>query len=414
MKANYLAAAAGLALAFSSSVLGQALDPATFDLDKDLHLSKRELSLFVIKRDKLNPKVGEFLGNNLKLAVTPEELERAILDDLLLQASGSVGLIAANIPDAREPYPIAAVVAALAKLEAPKPSPRRLALPAPWGDKLKQGDSVLGPIALRKSVDDAEKNLTDAAGAKLSHSRNRITNKTTWLTEGALIFPITGEDNTRSGDQLSERWKLLPSISWKVVQVAGTPAGDAEELQFKMPMVSSVNHGNAGALRNSELSFAPYFLTDFGFRGKVAGASLSYTPYVKPANGGLQINTGYRFTSPTSLWQYRIGWTPTLDYNHLYDTSRFITRAGTTDYFRGGVRAEIGLLSNTQPAVELRGTYKGFWRIQGGPNRSDLLSVSGKLWLNDNAGFTLEHQKGSTPVAEKEIDVTTLGLELRF
>jgi hypothetical protein len=416
MKTHQLMAAVLLAAGFWAVACGQPVAPESFDLNGDGKLDKRELRLFVIKRDKLTPNVAQFLTNDLKLNVAPQDLEKAMEKDLLAQADFEVGRIAAIINDGTTwPYPIDSVVHALAKVDRPTLKPERLQLPAPWGEKLTKSDVSFGPIALRKSVDDLEKSLTDAPGAKVSHSRNRLTDKTTWTTEGALIFPISWQDDEATENRFSARWKALPSVNWKVVNVGDTQTGDAEELQLKVPVVMSINHRGTSLLRNSELSLAPYFLTDFGVRGKLAGASLSYTPYLKPADGGLEINAGYRYMSTTrSAWMYRIGLTPTLDYNHLYSTSRFITRTSDSDYFRGGGKAEVGFLTNTSPALELRASYKGFWRIEGGPNQSDLLTVSGKLWLNDNAGFTLEHQKGSTPVADKAVDITTLGLELRF
>lgn len=395
-----------------SSSPAQVVDLAKFDFDGNGKLDKRELALFVAKRDNLKPNIAAFLSDAGKLTVAPEKLEGAIEQDLRSQAADAVGEIVARL-DGDSPYAIADVRQVLAP-PAVVPESSRLRLPGALGQKTVSSHGSMGPLLLRKSVDDGDKDLKNSAGAKLAHSRNRLTDKSTWVTEGALLFPMAGWSNERRADRLSERWSMLLSASWKVVQVGQTTTGDAEELQFQAPFMKSINRGDGSALRNAEYKVTPYFLTDFGFRGKVAGASFSYTPYVKPASGGVEVNTGYRFVSETSPLLYRLGLVPTLDYNHLFNTSRFITRTSHKDYFRGGGRAEIGLLTHTLPAIELRATYSGFWRIDGAPSQSDLLSLTTKLWLNPNAAVTLEHQKGDTPVATKEVDVTTLGLELRF
>ncbi len=395
-----------------SSLPAQVVDLARFDLDGNGKLDKRELALFVAKRDKLKPNIAAFLSDAGKLTVAPEKLEGVIQQDIIEQAADAVGEIIARM-DSDPPYSIAEVSQVLAPA-AVVPEPHRLRLPGVLGKKSVFSSGSIGPLLLRKSADDGDNDLKNSAGAKLAHSRNRLTDKSTWVTEGALLLPTAGWKNERSGDRLSERWSMLLSASWKVVQVGQTTTGDAEELQFQAPFTKSINFGDGSALRNAEYKVTPYFLTDFGFKGKVAGASFSYTPYVKPANGGVEVNTGYRFVSDSSPLLYRIGLVPTLDYNHLFSASRFITRTNHKDYFRGGGRAEIGFLTHTLPAIELRAAYSGFWRIKGGPSHSDLLSVTAKLWVNQNAGVTLEHQKGDTPIATKEVDVTTLGLELRF
>ena len=82
--------------------------------------------------------------------------------------------------------------------------------------------------------------------------------------------------------------------------------------------------------------------------------------------------------------------------------------------FVGGGKAEIGLITKGYPALETVAAYQMLAGITGAPDYSDLLSLSGKLWLNPFAGFTVEYQRGDTPVAQKAIKLLTIGLELKF
>jgi hypothetical protein len=154
-------------------------------------------------------------------------------------------------------------------------------------------------------------------------------------------------------------------------------------------------------------------LTDFSFKGLVSGASFSYSPNVFDDISGFGINTGYKGLGHTPL-MYRLGLVPSVDYNHLFSTSRFITRKTQTDYFRLGGKVEAGLITKGYPSIEAIASYQPLIGISGAPDYSYLLSLSGKLWFNKNVGFSLDYQRGETPVAQKNLDLLTAGLEVKF
>lgn len=419
MKASAFCLCSALAASIASAA--QTV-PAVFDADHSGSLEREELCLFLAQRDKLKPDLNVFLNADFTVKGTVQETQDAIRANLIKRAEKQLGRFQA-VARARFGHDLPYTLKEVEDLTAPasEATEEPWKLPGVLGTQDEKitvigADRVTvrrGPIALRKTPDDWQDDLTDAAGAKLTHAKNRLTDKSTWVTQGALIFPIDRLTDRPAGE--SSSWHVRPSVSWNVSQVEHTRTGDAEELQLDVPFVYSANR-NGSVVRNHEISFAPYFLTDFGLRGKVVGASLSYSPVIKAAgDAGIDLNLGYKPLFAGSGWLAKAALVPTLDYNHLVTDSRFIERDDHPDYFRGGGGVQLGFKTERKPALEISGAYKGFWRLQNaGPNHSELLTVSGKLWFNDNFGVTLEHQKGSTPVADKDVDLTTLGLEVRY
>jgi hypothetical protein len=62
----------------------------------------------------------------------------------------------------------------------------------------------------------------------------------------------------------------------------------------------------------------------------------------------------------------------------------------------------------------LGASYEMLEALSGEGGFSDLLKLRATLRLNDYAGLTLEYSVGDTPVADQEIDLITLGLELKL
>jgi hypothetical protein len=292
-----------------------------------------------------------------------------------------------------------------------------MTIPGLIGTGKQSGNSLWGPLRLRKTSDDWSSDLSKAQGANANYTDDRKAGKASWSTEGALIYPIAfSQDNTRSDPDNSIRsstWRLLPATTWKVVKGQDPQKGDVEELQFQVPVAWSANHVGLGWLRNSDVALSPYFLTDFGFKGAVEGVSLSYTPYLQDYDSGFALNSGYKGLGNSPVL-YRLGLVPSVDFNHLSSTSRFISREAHSDYFRAGGKVELGLRTMNYPSIELLASYQAFAGTSGAPDYSDLISASAKLWINDHAGITLNYQVGSTPVAQKDIDLITLGIELKF
>ena len=390
---------------------GEQIDPGAFDTNHNQVLELDELKLYVIKRDDLKPDFKVFLNDDLTLKPDAESL---IQKDLFDQADYLVGGIYGQLGlTPGTPIQINQLRHSVKDSEKDK----EVKIPGLFLESRRHTIGSMGPFTLRKRADDWDSDLKKAQGAKLAYADDLKSHKTTWLTEGALIYPFLFSDDYTSYDRekpiRSERWLVLPSAEWKVNKTAQTNKNDIEELQVQAPVVWSANHVRLGWLRNSEFGLTPYSLTDFSFKGLVVGLSASYSPYVFDEGSGFGLNTGYKGLASIPL-MYRLGLVPSLDYNHLSSTSRFISRNDHDDYFRLGGKLEAGLITKGYPAFETLVTYLPMIGITGAPDYSYLLSVSGKLWLIKYAGFSVDYQIGKTPVAQKDIDLLTAGLEIKF
>ena len=393
------------------------VDPAAFDKNGNRVLELDELRFYVIKRDKLTPDPKAFLTENLTLM---PDAEARIRTNLFDQADFRVGEIYGqlNVPSGT-PIPVEQL-RQLVKPDSESGKEKGFNIPGLYAESRKLTNGVngsLSPFVLRKTADDWSSDLKKAQGAKITYSDDRESHKTTWSTEGALIYPLAFSDDYTAYDRekpiRSERWLLLPAVGWNVNKTAQTAKSDIEELQWQVPVVWSANHVGLGWLRNSELALTPYVLTDFSFKGLVEGFSVGYSAYVFDNGSGFGINTGYKGLGNSPL-MYRLGLVPALDYNHLSSTSRFISRTDHDDYVRWGGKLEAGLITKGYPSLESVVSYQPMIGIAGAPDYSYLLSLSGKLWLNKYAGFSVDYQRGNTPVAQKDIDLLTAGLEVKF
>ena len=423
------------------------VDPGKFARAIKDSLTNEELRIYVIERDDLQPKrgdlmandgvYGDHLGEEELLKLSKEDLVKrlqyftaklsAVRQSMDYEARKGVGALQAHLGGAPKPsYAVSDVRRAEHLIVKPsgeivpeKPKDETWTKPGLFGKPkdLATRDGKRGPFLLRRTADDWSDDLTDATGAKVTYSDDRVSKQATWSSEGAIIYPIAigakkdpDPGHPRSGDATVQ---ILPAVSWKIVDVAETKDGDVEELQFHAPVVWSTAQFNTGWLSRSVISFSPYGLTDFHFKGAVIGATASFAPFIFDRTSGFAINKGYTGLGYGPV-MYRLGFEPGLDFNHLSSASRFITRDDHKDHFRIGGKAELALRSLNFPSLELLISYQGFASISGGPSHSDLLSYSAKIWLNDYAGLSLDYQKGSTPIADKDVDLTTVGFEFRF
>ena len=72
------------------------------------------------------------------------------------------------------------------------------------------------------------------------------------------------------------------------------------------------------------------------------------------------------------------------------------------------------MLFRSYPSLEFVLSYRAFAGIRGAPGYSDLSSLASKFWLNRHAGLAVEYERGSTPIAQRDIDLWTLSFELKF
>lgn len=425
------------------------LDPGKFAHASADSMTREELRRYVIERDNLQPKRGDLMANDGLYTGDPdkEALLKLSKEDLIGRLSyfesklkairrsmneeadlkiGAIKFKAGLKAEDQPPYPVALVrqaehliVKADGKVVSEKPKDEPWKKPGLFGEakELEKHDGKRGPFLLRKTADDWSGDLTDAAGAKVTYADDRLSKKSKWSSEGAVIYPIAlgGKEDGNPGRPKSGNATLqvLPALGWKIADVQETATGDVEELQLQAPLVWSTPQFNVGWLSNSVFSFSPYTLTDFHFKGAVLGATASFAPFIFDRKSGFAINKGYTGLCYGPVL-YRIGFEPGLDYNHLSSTSRFITRDDHKDHFRIGGKTELALRWQDFPSLEFVISYQGFASISGGPSHSDLFSYSAKIWLNEYAGLSLEHQKGSTPVADKDVNLTTFGFEFRF
>ncbi len=297
--------------------------------------------------------------------------------------------------------------------------------------------SSLGPIMLRKefgsladyNIDSydwekwlgvtgtAANELKAIQGARISYSNDFSSSGNGWSTEGALILPyhqLWYGDSVLQDVEESDRyqWKAVHAylaLSWQLEEKETAGQSDIESLKLSAPIGWSRSKSDHFIFLLAE----PYYHTDFHFDGSIYGATASFE-YANPNLYGF-----YKpITSMEGLY-YRFRAQGLLDGSEVTSTSDYTTRTTDDDWFRigGKVSFELGLFqaSRENTPVTLGVSYQCFDGLGGGnPKFSDLLKVNLTYWLNDYAAISAEYQQGETPIADKDIDLITFGLQLRY
>lgn len=252
--------------------------------------------------------------------------------------------------------------------------------------------------------------LASIQGAKIGYSDNRLLDGGgAWSSEGALIYPF--HYVSLSQEREDRFFHAGLATSWKLEEQEKAGTSDIDELKFSAP-------AGLGLHFNETLFFIqaePYFHTDTDFDSGIVGATASFE--FKMLHGlGSYFPVG-KFGSNTLYARFRaVG---LVDYSDVQDTSPYIKRSLNDDWFRVGAVAsfDMGLYppNAKQPPITIGASYR-FMQEVGDDNGgySDLFKANATMWLSPNAGLTLEYQKGETPVADKDIDIITLGLELKL
>jgi hypothetical protein len=279
---------------------------------------------------------------------------------------------------------------------------------APWESealKLK-----LGPIRIRKTLDDWDGDLDDVDGATLSFEQNELDDSKTWSSEGALIYPVSRSLATSFGSYRSARLTVLPSVTWKLSDVSSS-TNDVEDLAFQLPISLHGRHPMSGnTFWVDDFLLSPYYHTDFHFDADVVGAELTYSPYIKISRFAVGGWTGL-----FGKTAYLLRVAPKINASEVLRTSRFLDRPNDDTRISLGARLEAGLrpFGEDNP-WELKATYTFGYDVAGTDKYSDLFEAKTTYWFVKKVGLTFSFQKGETPVSDKNLNLLKLGLEVKL
>jgi hypothetical protein len=305
--------------------------------------------------------------------------------------------------------------------------------------KLGQDGSAgsLGPLRLRKSAADVtqtaadpKKTLKDVKGATFGFSDNFLLDGNgAWNSEGVLDYPIKFY---RQGNRPGQSFELQvgPATEWKLAETQEKNNKDVQELNFSFPLTLFVSPGrekmkgtyeeNMAAAGNTIFSqlwviqSKPYFQTDFSFQHEIYGAEAS-AEFVGGLFGGLLYLGGFHNMGASGL-QYQLRAIPKLDYSATERGGTYTTRKPGDDWFRVGglLSLDFRLGGKSFNPLDVGVSYQFMDTLSGSGDFADLIKAHATWWLSENAGLTLEYSKGDTPVAMKQIDLVTLGLEFKY
>ncbi len=294
----------------------------------------------------------------------------------------------------------------------------------------------LGPFRLRKSVDSVfnyvagddnsafyktesagnDKGLLSAPGAKITFSDDRlVANGRKWSTEGALIFSYHSASEfpvNAPGTPRVDGWEVFHAAlagAWKVERAESSGTYSVNELKFSAPLV----YGSSSLFGFVQLN--PYYQTDTDFDGEVFGATASYELSGAPCFGRFSILKEF---GKREL-DYRVRVAALLDYSEVHRVSAYSPRKDGDDWLRAGgeVGLELGYFDKTEPGnlpVTAGVSYRMMDSLGGVDDNGHLLKANLSWWLNPFACFTLSYERGETPVAAKDVDMFSVGVELRY
>lgn len=285
----------------------------------------------------------------------------------------------------------------------------------------------LGPIRLRKTPDDLVKGLADSKGISVGYSNDRLAGTGgLWNSQGAIDYPIKLIRQTGPGG--STELELGPEVDWNIAQSGKAGDHGTEELNFALPLTAYIVPGGERMTGTYEeniravsgrgpgslwiLQARPYYQTDFSGGHEIFGstASLEFVgDFAGLAIGGFQ-DIG------SSGLQYQIRLIPKVNYSSTEREGVHTTRKAGDDWFRVGGKASFDLrlgAASFNP-LDLGVAYEGMSTVSGNGDYGDLLEAHATWWLSENAGVTLKYTKGDTPVAEKKVDMLTLGFEFKY
>lgn len=297
----------------------------------------------------------------------------------------------------------------------------------PLGEKGDKGS--LGPIRLRKSGSELAKNSSNAKGALIGFSDNRLINGGgAWNTQGALGYPV--KFFFQHGPGRSTEFEITPVFGWNLAEAEGTAEYEVNELDFSLPVIVYISPGgnkmtgtyeenisaasDRGFSRLWIVTAKPYFQTDFDFRHEIYGIEAS-AEYVGYLFGSKLYFGGFQSIASNGL-QYQLRVIPRVDYSETEKGGIHTTRQEGDDWFRlgGQVALDFRIGEEYFNSLDIGTSYQFFEALSGQGGYSDLFNTYATWWLSENAGMTLEYSKGNTPVAAQKIDLVILGLEFKY
>jgi hypothetical protein len=287
----------------------------------------------------------------------------------------------------------------------------------------------LGPFRLRKTTDDLSKPLSDAAGATVGYSYDRLLNGNgAWNSQGVLNYPITWAHQYGAGKSLE--LQVGPAVEWNLAETQEAGKKDVQELSFNIPTTAYYSPGRqkmtgtyeeniaaAGRTISSALlvfQAKPYFQTDFSFQDEIYGASAS-AEFVGGVFGSRLYIGGFQNLGLSGL-QYQLRLIPKLDYSVTERGGPYTDRKPGDDWFRlgGTFSLDLRLGGESFNPLDFGVSYSLLQTLSGSGGYSSLFKTHVTWWITENIGPSVEYTKGETPVADKPIDLLALTLELKY
>jgi hypothetical protein len=108
-----------------------------------------------------------------------------------------------------------------------------------------------------------------------------------------------------------------------------------------------------------------------------------------------------------------------VDYSDVQTGSRYISRPEGSYWFRlgGEVDFDIGLFAygdKTKQPITATVSYRFEDAVSGEGGYADLLKADLSFWLNPYTALSVDYQRGTTPVADKDINQLTVGIQIKY
>jgi hypothetical protein len=293
-------------------------------------------------------------------------------------------------------------------------------------DKVSRRTVTYGPFRLRRNVGSMtdtfvetehvtdENALATVEGAKIGYSNNfDLAGNGAFNTEGALIWSVRGIfEPEGSGDFLVHAGL---ATSWNVQEQEKPDTADINELKFGIP-VATLLQGKwlPGSESQMLLLAEPYYQSDTRFDGDIIGITVS-AEYRNRHFGN--------YRNWTKIGRRNLDWRlrglALADFSDVHQSSAFMKRTVDDDWTRFGAETglELGLFDysgESKLPVVLGLSYRFFQTVSGDGGYADLLKANLTFWLNAYMAASVEYQRGETPVANKDIDLLTVGFQLRY